>query len=495
MENSIGTVDEAAASNIMVACTDNTYSISGTLTGLNAGQTATLINGSDELTLDATYNNQSFTFSVEVPGQAEYNISVTDQPTGQTCAVQNSIGTVDEAAASNITVACIDNTYPIGGTLTGLNAGQTATLINGSDELTLDATYNNQSFTFSVEVPDQTEYNISVIDQPTGQTCAVQNSIGTVDEAAVSNIMVACNNNIIRDGMVELINPLEDVQLIDTTPVVIDLFQHFQNNEATGTVVKFETNSPVGSTDFFVELYDNAASAPTRTTPLTVQNFLSYVQADSYDGVMIHRSIADFVIQGGEFSAPTLPADQPGSDPVPIVTYTAVLNEPGNSNIRGTIAMGKTGGQPDSVTNQWFFNLADNSFLDSVNGGYTVFGQVVDTGMDVVDQMAQALTDDLQTYYSNEAFLDLPLWQVNNDNIVNPQDFVTIERIVELAAENLLSYNATASVPEAVTIVISESVLTLVPQDETTQQYTITLRATSIFDSSDYREITFEVTR
>ena len=183
-------------------------------------------------------------------------------------------------------------------------------------------------------------------------------------------------------------------QVLDTTdPINVAIEGKFQDTEVSGTVVKFETNAPIADNDFYVELTDN--------TPLTNANFLSYVNSGAYDNSKIHRSVQNFVVQGGGFSAPTLAADQPGSDPVAIPTTGTIQNEPGNANTRGTIAMAKLGGQPDSASSQFFFNLDNNSFLDSDNGGYTVFGEILGSGMTVVDTMASALTYDATTYYSN----------------------------------------------------------------------------------------------
>ena len=143
--------------------------------------------------------------------------------------------------------------------------------------------------------------------------------------------------------------------------------------------------------DVEVELFDQAA-------PQTVANFLQYVSDGDYTNSIIHRSMPGFVIQGGGFtfidgSVGNVPADPP------------VINEPGISNTRGTIAMAKLPGDPNSATSEWFFNLADNSAnLDGQNGGFTVFGKVVGDGMDVVDAIAA-----LQVWNAGAPFTDLPL--------------------------------------------------------------------------------------
>lgn len=138
---------------------------------------------------------------------------------------------------------------------------------------------------------------------------------------------------------------------------------------AHATIVQFQTS--LGS--FEVNLYDEA-------TPETVANFLAYLEAGAYDDTFIHRSVAGFIVQGGGF---TLGEDNK------VQRINALLsppNEPAYSNVRGTIAMAKLGGDPDSATSQWFLNLGDNSAnLDQQNGGFTVFGEVVADGMDVVD--------------------------------------------------------------------------------------------------------------
>jgi len=118
--------------------------------------------------------------------------------------------------------------------------------------------------------------------------------------------------------------------------------------------------------------------------PLSVQNFLAYVDAGFYDGTIFHRVIPGFMIQGGGFDAKL--SQKP--------TRAPIKNEAGNGlhNARGTIAMARTN-DPDSATAQFFINTVDNGRLDRAPGsaGYAVFGHVT-TGMDVVDKIAAVKT-------------------------------------------------------------------------------------------------------
>lgn len=140
------------------------------------------------------------------------------------------------------------------------------------------------------------------------------------------------------------------------------------------TVVDIETTQGT----IQVNLFD-------QSTPKTVANFLTYVNEQSYVDTVIHRSVEDFVVQGGGFTFD-------GETLQPIDVNGTVDNEPEWSNIEGTIAMAKVAGDPDSATSQWFFNVGNNSAnLDLQNEGFTVFGQVV-SGMDVVEQINQLET-------------------------------------------------------------------------------------------------------
>lgn len=125
--------------------------------------------------------------------------------------------------------------------------------------------------------------------------------------------------------------------------------------------------------------------------PITVDNFLKYVDSGYYNGMLFHRVIDRFMIQGGGFKEinGVLSNRQPEGQLAPI------KNEAGNglSNQRGTIAMARTS-DPNSATSQFFINLVDNSATLDRNdrsAGYAVFGKAI-AGMDVVDKIAKVST-------------------------------------------------------------------------------------------------------
>jgi len=121
--------------------------------------------------------------------------------------------------------------------------------------------------------------------------------------------------------------------------------------------------------------------------PVTVENFLGYVKDGFYDGLIFHRVIDGFMIQGGGFDANMKQKS----------TNAPIKNEANNglSNDRYTISMARTS-IPDSASSQFFINVADNAFLNHTattaqGWGYCVFGQVV-AGMDVVDKIKSVKT-------------------------------------------------------------------------------------------------------
>ncbi|BDU73266.1 peptidylprolyl isomerase [Mesoterricola silvestris] len=147
---------------------------------------------------------------------------------------------------------------------------------------------------------------------------------------------------------------------------------------AANPKVKFTTT--LGS--FTLELDPEAA-------PKTVDNFLGYVKSGHYKGTTFHRVISKFMIQGGGMTAQG--AEKPTR--APIQNEAKQAQEKGWHNVRGTVAMARTGA-PHSATSQFFVNVVDNAFLDfpgQDGWGYCVFGKVVD-GMDTVDKIRDVKT-------------------------------------------------------------------------------------------------------
>ncbi|KXI29359.1 peptidylprolyl isomerase [Paraglaciecola hydrolytica] len=172
-----------------------------------------------------------------------------------------------------------------------------------------------------------------------------------------------------------------------------------------------------------VNLFDN-------TTPKTVANFLSYVNSGAYVNNVVHRVESNFVVQAGGFN---YSGKFPELDSV--ATGTPVQNEPKLSNLRGTIAMAKLGGSVNSATSQWFFSLANNSAnLDVQNGGFTVFGQVIGDGMQVVDAIAA-----VNRFNAGGALASIPIRNyttadANNNVAVTENNLVIISDIVIIDA-------------------------------------------------------------
>ena len=166
----------------------------------------------------------------------------------------------------------------------------------------------------------------------------------------------------------------------------------FLSSSVNASIIHMETS--LGDID--IELFDDAA-------PVTVANFMNYVDDGDYINSFFHRNVTNFILQGGGFrfqdnAFSSVPADAP------------IVNEfdATRSNLRGTLAMAKIGSDPDSATNQWFVNLNDNSAnLDFQNSGFTVFGQVIGNGMDVIDAISALPTYNLSSIHS--AFTDVPL--------------------------------------------------------------------------------------
>lgn len=152
-------------------------------------------------------------------------------------------------------------------------------------------------------------------------------------------------------------------------------FAHVSATQAANPVVTLETSMG----NIKIELYPEKS-------PVTVKNFIDYVEAKHYDGLIFHRVIPNFMIQGGGFE----PGMKERKTKAPIVNES----KNGLENKRGTLAMARTS-EPNSASSQFFINVVDNGFLDRAKSrdgvGYCVFGKVIE-GMEVVDKMKTVKT-------------------------------------------------------------------------------------------------------
>ena len=213
-----------------------------------------------------------------------------------------------------------------------------------------------------------------------------------------------------------------------------------------GTTLEFKTNYQAQNviSSFFVELYDNQNQS-NKSTPITSNNFIEYINDGSYENSLIHRIESDFVIQSGSFKHPQVASNQIQGIPQVINSKEEIINEPGNSNLLGTIAMAKVAGKPNSATSSWFINLANNKSLDSSNEGFTVFGHILGDGIKnpliISDLFKQLSINDPTarngyniTYGNGLNFTQLPLYNLSSSkpwsgNIVYKDNYFAIESI------------------------------------------------------------------
>lgn len=190
----------------------------------------------------------------------------------------------------------------------------------------------------------------------------------------------ACDN-------VELERPLDGAPAIITCTVNATGELVVQLKDKGGAVIAMKSFAvPVPQVTVNTNLGSMVVELNPTAAPLTVNNFLGYVNAGFYNDTLIHRVIAGFVAQGGWLTS--APAVQTGlKAPIVLESSSGLLN------VRGSIGMARTS-DPDSATSQYFFNLVDNPALDFVSPsqpGYAVFGKIV-KGIEFMDEIGKVST-------------------------------------------------------------------------------------------------------
>jgi hypothetical protein len=250
-----GTMGSSAVTNVAVTCTSiPAFTVGGTINTL-VGTVVLQDNLSDDLSVSAS---GPFAFAHSIVQGGSYAVSVKTNPATQTCVVQNGSGGPIASDVTNVVVNCTTNavpTFTVGGNVSGLASGLTVTLANNNtDPLPVSA---NAGFTFANPIATGATYAVTVQTQPTGQTCTVANGLGTMASAAVTNVVVTCQNNTLLTFTVG--------------GALTGLGTALCNFTATGT-----SCTPAGASNLSVTLQDNGSdnlplnsnNAFTFTTPI-----------------------------------------------------------------------------------------------------------------------------------------------------------------------------------------------------------------------------------
>ena len=213
----------------------------------------------------------------------------------------------------------------------------------------------------------------------------------------------------------QIINPLAITGFIGSQAEEIDLLNVFNDPDTESTVL-IETS--LG--DVPVTLFDTAA-------PATAANFKAYMDDGDWDNSIVHRAIPGFIVQAGGY------APGENGDFLSIPDNPPVINEYSDlrPNACGTLSMAKVGGLPDSATNEWFVNLADNAQnLDFQNGGFTSFARVLGNGIEILTAIAGLPRGNYAVTVDgiHRTFNDWPLLQTS-DNSPLPSELVMIKKI------------------------------------------------------------------
>ena len=179
-----GTVQGANVTSVVVTCSNITYSVGGSVSGLR-GTVVLQNNGGNDLSLTV---DGPFSFSAAAVSGARYAVTVLTQPAGQACSVANGTGTVPGANVTGVAVTCSNITYSVGGSISGLR-GTVVLQNNGGDDLPIAT---SGPFTFTGAMTDGSHYAVTVRALPAGLECSVTNGTGTISGANVAGVSIAC---------------------------------------------------------------------------------------------------------------------------------------------------------------------------------------------------------------------------------------------------------------------------------------------------------------
>ena len=190
--NGSGTVAGANVTDVLVVCAASTFTLGGTVSGLS-GTVVLQRAGGEALSISS---NGDFAFPTPVGEGSTYAVSVKTQPASGNCTVAKGSGDVSSASVTSIAVTCVADAFTTGGTISGL-IGTLVLQDNGADTQTIST---DGVFTFPTPVKQGKAYAVTVLTQPTDQTCSVGNATGTMGTTKVTNVALVCSTNTFRVG-------------------------------------------------------------------------------------------------------------------------------------------------------------------------------------------------------------------------------------------------------------------------------------------------------
>ena len=185
--NGSGTVGTANIVDVAVGCVADTFTLGGTVSGLS-GTVVLQRAGGEQLSIS---RNGEFVFPTAVAEGSTYEVSVKTQPVGGTCTVTRGSGVVGSSSVASIMMTCLANAFTTGGTISGL-IGTVVLQNNGAGNESISS---DGAFTFATPVTQGKSYAVTILSQPTDQTCSVGSGSGTMGGTKVTNVVVVCSTN------------------------------------------------------------------------------------------------------------------------------------------------------------------------------------------------------------------------------------------------------------------------------------------------------------
>jgi hypothetical protein len=295
---------------IVVNCGTNTYTVGGTVSGLE-GTLTLRNNGGDALTLAPDFNG-SYTFATPLTSGAAYNVSLGAHSAlpVQTCSVQNPSGSVGSANITNANISCTTATFTVGGSVTGLGGGTIQLTNNGTDIVSRSV---DGTFTFGTVVASGHPYDVKVSSLPAGKACPVTFGSGSVGSTNVNNVQVSCFQAIAFSENFDSVTGTLPTGWVSTVLVGSGAISPFVLSNTTADTAPNDVFASEGSQASDVVLASPAFTVSTSQATLTFRHSFDLEASGvdpgvAYDGAMLEISInggayTDFVAAGGTFTS------------------------------------------------------------------------------------------------------------------------------------------------------------------------------------------------